>query len=150
MNRFVTALSAAACVPIAALFATAHAGARGLVRVQQADGRVQEYRDVVLQLHGTTLRIRSADKVGTLIVRRAACLWIGGLERCLPSALELSQHGNHPIAFERGTLYLNLSSQSRSLPHSSKMLGPGSVLALLKTVHGTYIAVSGRLDEVTP
>lgn len=150
MNRISKRWANAIYVAIAALLVTAPADARGSVRVQQVDGRVQEYHNVVLQLHGTTLRIRTADRIGTLIVQRAACMFIGGLERCLPSSLELSQRGNHPIAFQRGTLYVNLTNDPHTLPHSSKTLAPQSVLALLKTVHGTYIAVSGHLDEVTP
>ena len=150
MNRISKRWASAIYLSFAALLVTGTAGASGSVRVQQIDGHVQEYQHVVLQLHGTTLRIRTADRVGTLIVQRAACMFIGGLERCLPSSLELSQHGNHPISFQRGTLYINLTNESHRLPHSSKTLAPQSVLALLKTVRGTYIAVSGRLDEVTP
>lgn len=139
----------AAICALAALF-PATALASGSVRVQQVDGRVEHYANVGLQLRGNSLTIISPDRVGKLIVGRAACTWIGGLQRCLPSELVLSQHGTHHIQFQRGTLYLNLSDDPHTLPHSSRVVPPHSVLALLKTMHGTFIAVNGRLDEVNP
>jgi hypothetical protein len=137
-----------AALTLAALFVPAAASAYGSVRVQQNDGRVEHYEHVGLRLDGDTLRIVSPDRIGTLLVRRAACSWLGGIVRCLPYAFELSQHGNHPITFRRGTLYLNLTGVPHALPHSSKQLEPRGVLAQLETTHGTYISVSGRLDEV--
>jgi hypothetical protein len=140
----------AAFIALAAASVTAGASAHGSVRVQQADGRVDHYENVGLLLDGDTLRITSPDRVGTLLVHRAACSWLGGLQRCLPYALVLSQHGDHPIGFSRGTLYLNLTDSPHALPYSSKVVEPHSILALLKTERGTYISVSGRLDGVTP
>jgi hypothetical protein len=138
----VAALSAA-LIPSAVL-------ASGTVRVEQSGGQVRYYHHVALALHSDTLRIVSPDHVGTLIVKRAACFATSGLQRCFPTELVLSQHGTHRISFRRGTLYLNLSDEPRVLPHSSKVIGARGVVALLETMHGTFIEITGRLDEVNP
>jgi hypothetical protein len=135
---------------LAALLVPATAFAQGNVRVQQIDGKVEQYHGVGLRLRGDMLRIISPDHVGTLVMRRAACSWIGGLERCLPLTLELSQRGSHQISFKRGTIYFNLSSAPHTLPHSSRVVEPRGIVGQLETIHGTFISVTGRLDEVTP
>jgi hypothetical protein len=148
--RKAKAMVLAATIVVAVSAVPAGADARGSVRVQQIDGRIDRYSNVGLRLDGNTLRIVSPDRVGTLLVHRAACSWLGGIQRCLPYALILSQHGDHSIGFSRGTLYLNLTDVPHALPLSSNVVQPHGVLALLKTKRGTYITVSGRLDEVTP
>lgn len=126
------------------------ADARGVVRVQQVDGRIDHYNGVGLRLEGDTLRIISPDRIGTLLVKRAACFVVDGLQRCLPTQLILSQHGTHQITFRRGAVYLNLSDQPHAMPHSSKVVGVRGVDALLETMHGTFITITGQLDEVKP
>jgi hypothetical protein len=134
-----------------AMIATAPniAQARGSVRIQHVDGKVDTYRDVHMNLHGNKLRIATADGVGTLIVSQAACTLVNGMQRCLPYALVLSQHGDHTIMFDHGAVYLNTSGESHQLPHSSKTVPANGVLALLKTRRGTYISISGELDGVS-
>ncbi len=137
----VAALAASAALPAAA-------AAHGSVRVQQIDGRVAHYDDVRLELSGNTLRVLSPDRVGTLVVNKAACSYVGAMQRCLPSSLTLSQHGTHRITLDRGTVYLNLTSDPQTLPHSSRIVPPRGIVALLRTHRGTFIAITGRLDEV--
>ena len=147
MNAFRSLIAATA---LSAALLPSAAFASGTVRVEQSGGQVRYYHNVMLALGGDTLRIVSPDHVGTLIVKRAACYAVNGLQRCLPTKLVLSQHGTHTITFERGTVYLNLSDRPRTMPHSSKVVVAHGVVALLETTHGTYIAITGRLDEVKP
>ncbi len=123
--------------------------ARGSVRIQHTDGKVEIYRDVHLNLNGNKLRITTADGVGTLIVSQAACSLVNGMQRCLPYALILRQHGDHTIMFDHGAIYLNTSGESHQLPRSSKVVPANGVLALLKTRRGTYISINGELDGVS-
>jgi hypothetical protein len=142
LKRCAAVLAIAAAVPTIAQ-------ARGSVRIQQIDGRIEIYQGVRLKLTGDTLRVASADGVGTLVVSKAACTVVDELQRCLPYALILHQHGTHTIMFDHGTVYFNTTNESHQLPHSSKTIPAGGVLALLKTHRGTYISITGRLDEVS-
>jgi hypothetical protein len=123
------------------------ANAAGVTRVEQSDGSVQVYRNVTMSLAGPTLFLRSHDHRGELEISSDACSVIGAVQRCLPYATVLRQHGEtHAIALERGTVYFNLSGESQTLRHSSQQLGPHEVLVLLHTLRGTIVSVAGTLD----
>jgi hypothetical protein len=125
----------------------APASARGTTRVQQADGSVQTYTNVEMQMSGATLRLRSSDRKATLEVASSACSLMGEVQRCLPYATTLTQHGaTHTIGLERGTVYMNLSGETQPMRHTSQTLGPHEVLLLLHTTRGTIVSVKGTLD----
>jgi len=126
---------------------TATANASGTTRVQQADGSVQTYTNVEMQISGATLRLRSSDRKATLEVSSSACSLIGEVQRCLPYATTLRQHGaTHNIKLEHGTVYLNLSGETQPMRHTSQTLGPHEVLLLLHTTRGTIVSAKGTLD----
>lgn len=125
------------------------ASATGVTLVQQADGSVRTYVDVSIRLSGQTLRLRSADRKGELRIVNGACSFIGAIQRCLPYAVALIQDGRtRQIAILHGTVFLNLSNTAQHLPRSSEELAPRTILALWRTVRGTYVTIKGKLDEV--
>lgn len=129
--------------------AAPHARADGLVRVQQIDGSTQSYRQTRIRWTGWTLWLRSADNKGVLQITTGACSYAGELLRCLPYRMMLQQNGTkRPIGIARGTIYMNLSNVTRSLPYSSRALGAHALLGSIMTQRGTYVTVSGTLDEV--
>jgi len=124
------------------------ADAAGTTRVQQADGSVQTYRNVEMQLIGKTLRLRSSDRKATLDVASGACSLFGEVQRCLPFATTLRQHGaTHTIELEHGTVYLNLSGETQPMRHTTQTLGPHEVMLLLHTTRGTIVSAKGTLDS---
>jgi len=126
---------------------SAAANARGTTRVQQADGSVQTYTNVEMQMSGATLRLRSSDRMATLDVASSACSLMGLVQRCLPYATTLSQRGaTHTIELERGTVYMNLSGETQPMRHTSQTLGPHEVLLMLHTTRGTIVSAKGTLD----
>jgi hypothetical protein len=143
--------STACAVTMALVAVTAEAGAaKGLTIVHQIDGSVQTYHDVFLRDGGATIWIRSADQKGTLIISDGACSFVNEIQRCLPYAVTLKQHGeSHQIVLSHGTVFMNLTAANRALPLSSKVLVPREVLIFLKTERGTYVTVDGVLDRVT-
>lgn len=127
------------------------ASAKGVTLVQQADGSVHTYIDVNIRLSGQTLWLRSADRKGVLKIGNGACSFIGAIQRCLPYAVALIQDGKtRQIAILHGTVFLNLSNAAQHLPRSSEELAPRTILALWRTVRGTYVTIKGSLDEVAP
>jgi hypothetical protein len=136
-----------------AAFATAPrsvASAKGVTLVQQADGTVRTYVDVNIRLSGQTLWLRSADRKGVLRIINGACSFVGAIQRCLPYAVALIQDGKtRQIAILHGTVFLNLSNTAAHLPLSSDELAPRTILALWRTVRGTYVTIKGKLDEVS-
>jgi hypothetical protein len=132
----------------ACLLAGGPAGAEGTTRVQQSDGVVQMYHHVNMRLVGQTLWLRSGDHKGVLEVATDACSFAGDVKRCLPYKTTLHQHGKtHQIEIEHGMVYLNLTGDTRRLPHSSEQILPHQVVVLLHTMHGTYVSVKGTLDK---
>ncbi len=127
----------------------ATASATGVTLIQQADGSVRTYLDVTVRLAGETLTLQSADKRGVLKVVNGACSFMGAIEHCLPYAVTLTQDGKtRQIAILHGTVYLNLTHASQRMPASSEELAPRTVLALWRTVRGTYVTIKGTIDEV--
>jgi hypothetical protein len=127
------------------------ASAKGVTLVQQADGSVHTYIDVNIRLSGQTLWLRTADRKGVLKIGNGACSFVGAIQRCLPYSVALIQDGKtRQIAILHGTVFLNLSRTAARLPLSSEDLAPRTILALWRTVRGTYVTIKGSLDEVTP
>jgi hypothetical protein len=145
-RRRIVFVAAALVAALASRGQPAHA--EGITRIEQADGATQVYRHVTMQMSGTTLRLRSGDHAGILIVTSGACRYLNGLQRCLPYETRYEHHGvSHTIALEHGTIYTNLTGGAVALPHSSDRLGPHEVLVLLHTMRGTYVSVKGTLDQ---
>ena len=126
--------------------ATASGEAKGLVKVQQADGSVQNYPDSTLYVAGKTLKITTADKKGTLVVTDAACTLADKLLKCLPYAVVLKQNGTYPIAITGGSIYFNPTHETQTLKYSSMQIQPNGVLGVFRSEHGTYVTISGKLD----
>jgi hypothetical protein len=126
------------------------AGATGTLRVQQSDGKVNVYPDVVIRLIShKALTITSADGKGVLKIDQAACSYAGLLRSCLLYHMEWIQAGElHPIDLVRGTIYVNLTGQKQQLPLSSTQLPPNGVLLAFLTKRGTNVSMTGTIDEV--
>lgn len=141
--------SVAVLALLAALSPASMVLAKGTVVVQQADGSKQSYPNSTLRIVGKTLRLTSADRKGTLIITDAACSYVGKLLQCLPYAATLQQNGTHTIALQRGMIYINPTGETQRLKYSSTQIPPHGVLAIVRSVAGTYVSVSGTLDGRT-
>ena len=143
LAAFLCCASAWVCVASTAAYA------KGTVTVQQSDGSTQQYAGVTIRVVNKTLRITTADGVGTLAIDRAACSYVGNLMMCLPYDMTLDQGGgSHPLDFQRGTVYLNLTDTKQQLPLSSTQLPPQGILLSLTTKIGTIVNLSGTIDAV--
>ncbi len=140
-----------ALIAVLAIATLSPASAKGVTLIQRADGSVHTYVDVNIRLSGQTLWLRSADRKGVLRIVNGACSFMGAVQRCLPYAVSLIQDGKtHQIAISHGTVFLNLSNTAQRLTNSSEHLAPRTILALWRTVRGTYVTIKGKLDEVDP
>ncbi len=138
-------------ISIFGLLGVARAQATGTVRVQQSNGSVQVYHDVMIRVRHNTLRVGSHDGKGVLVIDRAACSYVGDLERCLPADFKLVQNGQtKTIDLVNGLVYVNLTDQPQQLTHSSTQLAPHGILLSLQTKRGTYVSIRGHIDEMTP
>jgi hypothetical protein len=133
---------------VATLLGTASASAFGVVNVQRPDGTTSTYPGAMITFVGKTLHVRSADAKGTMVIERDACSYRGPIVMCLPTRFLLRQDGaERPINVESGTVYLNLTNRTQTLPLSSQRLSPRSVLLSLHTQRGTSISVNGTIDS---
>ncbi len=123
--------------------------AKGTVTVQQSDGSTQTYNNVSIVIANKTLRITTADGVGSLVIDKAACSYVGDLQMCLPYSMTLDQGGGtHPLDFQRGTVYANLTDSKQPLPQSSAQLPPNGIMLSLTTKIGTIVNLTGTIDKV--
>ncbi len=134
---------------VALAFGTAAVGAKGTVTVLQTDGRVDVYKDVAVKVIHDALFMTSADGKGTLVIHRAACSYQAELMVCFVTSATLVQAGKtSPLAFRIGTLYVNSTDAPQQLALSTKKVAPHSILLSFTTKRGTYVNLSGRIDEV--
>ena len=128
----------------------APAGATGLVRVQQANGSIQEYPNARIDYSpdAKTLTITTADGKGTLVIDQAACSYVGDIYRCLLTHMSLTQTGQtKPLDFSNGTIYANTTDGNLNLPLSSQVVPPKGIVMALTTNAGTYISMTGTIDS---
>ncbi len=135
---------------LALTVATLPASATGTLRVQESDGKVNVYPNVVIRLIShKALTITSADGKGVVKIDQAACSYAGELRSCLLYHMEWIQAGQlHPIDLVRGTIYANLTGQRQPLPLSSTQLPPNGVMMAFLTKRGTNVSMTGTIDEV--
>lgn len=123
--------------------------AAGTVLIQQRDGVTKVYKNVHVRVGNESMTLTSADSVGTLVLGKAACTKEGELLRCIPYDATLEQNGRAThISLAMGTVWLNPSSSSQTLSHSTQRLQPRGVLLSIRTHAGTYVSLSGTVDEV--
>jgi hypothetical protein len=68
---------------------------------------------------------------------------------CFATNATLIQGGQTSLLdLKTGTVYLNETDDPQSLVLSSTKVPPHSILLALSTDRGTYIGLSGRMDEV--
>jgi hypothetical protein len=147
-SRFIT-FTLAAC-GVLSLAGIAPAAATGTVQVQQDDGSTQLYKNATIVVGNKTLRITTADKKGTLLIDRAACYLVDKVLTCLPYSMTLDQGGGeHPLDFQRGTVYLNTTDVSQPLPATSQRLPGNGIMLSLTTKIGTIVNVTGTIDKQT-
>ena len=123
--------------------------AAGTVSIQQRDGTTKVYKNVHIRIGNESMTLTSADGVGTLVLGKAACTKEGDLIRCIPYDATLEQGGQAThIPLAMGTVWLNPSSSPQTLSHSTAKLQPRGVLMSIRTHAGTYVSLSGTVDEV--
>jgi len=130
-------------VPVSPAFAT------GTVVVLQRDGSEKTYTNVRISIRNESMAITSSDGQGTIVLGKAACTKVGALLECLPYDATLLQNGQKThISLQSGTVWLNPSSSAQTLSHSSTQLPPRGVLLAVRTKKGTYVTLTGVVDEV--
>ena len=149
MGRLTAAFSLAIAVIAVALVPGLPANATGTAVVQQHDGSIKVYKNVRISIGNESMMLTSADGVGTLVIGKAACSRIDELVRCLPYDATLHQYGETThIRLSSGTVWLNPTQTKQTLSHSSAQLPPRGVLMSVHTHGGTYVSLSGIVDEV--
>jgi hypothetical protein len=127
----------------------ARADATGTARIQQRDGSTKTYTHVHIAIRNQAMALTSSDGKGTLVLGKAACTKVGALVECLPYDATLLQNGQSAhIALKSGTVWLNPSSTTQQLSHSSTKLPPHGVLLAVQTKRGTYVTLTGVVDEM--
>jgi hypothetical protein len=130
--------------------ATLPASASGVTKIQHADGTRNEYPGATIRLDKSKqeVTITSPDGRDTLIVDGAACSYVGDLQRCLLGNVTIKHKDGttHPIAFDQGTIYLNLTAEKHTLPLSSREVPANGLVFAMHTRRGTFINVTGTFD----
>ena len=91
----------------------------------------------------------SSDGQGTLVIGKAACTKEGALIKCLPYDATLYQHGGkYHIFLKSGTVWLNPTSTLQSLSLTTAHLQPHGVMMSVTTKKGTYVSLTGTVDEL--
>jgi hypothetical protein len=137
----------------AGLFITAIAAsaakAAGTATVWQRDGAEKTYNGVSIRLAREELALTTSNRLGTLVIGKAACTKAGVLVKCLPYDATLFQNGQkRRIALRSGTVWLNPTTSKQLLPDASAQIEAHGVLISATTKAGTFFSLTGTVDEV--
>ncbi len=125
------------------------ASATGTARILQRDGTQKTYTNVRIAVRDQAMWITSSDGQGTLVFGKAACTKMDALLECLPYDATLYQNGQkRRIPLETGTVWINPTKAKLLLAHSSTHVPPHGVLLAVETKAGTYVTLTGVIDEV--
>lgn len=117
--------------------------------VQQSDGSTKTYRDVLVRIERGELALTSSDGQSVLVIGKAACSREGSLVKCLPFDATLYQNGGkYRVALSSGTVWLNPTTTTQPLSFTSAHLQPHGVMMSVTTKKGTYVSLTGTVDEV--
>ena len=95
------------------------------------------------------MAITSSDGRGTIVFGKAACTRLTALILCIPYDATLEQYGkSFHVPLASGTVYLNPTQHPQRLSHSSTTIPPRGVLLSVRTKRGTYVSLSGVVDQV--
>lgn len=138
-----------AAVACAVIGVQAPASATGTVLIQQRSGAIKIYKKAYIRIKDYAMAITSSDGNGTLVIGKAACTKVGELIRCFPYDATLEQYGDsYHVALTSGTVWLNPTKTKQPLSNSSTLLPPRGVLMSVRTKAGTYVSLTGTVDEV--
>ena len=138
-----------AAVACAVIGVRAPASATGTVLIQQRSGAIKIYKKAYIRIKNYAMAITSSDGNGTLVIGKAACTKVGELIRCFPYDATLEQYGDsYHVALTSGTVWLNPTKTKQPLSNSSTLLPPRGVLMSVRTKAGTYVSLTGTVDEV--
>lgn len=125
------------------------ASATGTIKIQHKNGAINTYRDVEIKVLSGSMFLTSSDGNGTIVVTRAACSYQGQIIVCLPTLAALVQGGtSSALNLRNGTIYLNYTGVAQPLSRSSAKLPANSAMLALTLQNGTFINLSGRIDQV--
>lgn len=127
----------------------AAARATGTVVIAMRDGSSRTYNNVHVTIWNESMAVTSSDGQGTVVFGKASCTKVGELVKCLPWDATLFQNGEKlHVALQRGTVWLNPTTDYQSLTGSSQKIAPHGVLLAVRTKRGTYVTLTGVVDEV--
>ncbi|HEV3090535.1 MAG TPA: hypothetical protein VGX91_03725 [Candidatus Cybelea sp.] len=125
------------------------AWATGTALIAHPDGSESTYHNVRVVIWNESMALTSSDGKGTVVLGKAACTKVGELVKCIPYDATLYQNGYRVhILLVSGTVWLNPSETVQNLQDSSTQLPPRGVMLAVKTKHGTYVTLTGTVDEV--
>jgi hypothetical protein len=110
---------------------------------------MKTYTNVRIGIGNDQMELTSSDGKGTLVIGKAACMKEGELLRCLPYDATLFQNGDtRHVVLKSGTVWLNPTQSKQQMPFSSAELPPHGVLMSVNTKAGTYVSLTGTVDEI--
>jgi hypothetical protein len=131
-----------ALIPVAAY-------AHGTARIQQPNGDVKYYHDVLIRIRNEALALTSSDGKGTLVIGKAACLKVEELVKCIPYEATLLQNGeSHRVRLSSGTVWFNPTTAKQTLAYSSTQIPAHGVIVSVQTQAGTYVSLTGTVDQI--
>jgi hypothetical protein len=142
-------MAALAIASLVALVPARPANATGTALVVQRDGSEQRYTKVSIRLGREDLALTTNDRVGTMVIGRAACTKAAELVKCIPYDATLFQHGEKKqLPLRNGTVWLNPTTTTQSLPFSSAQIRPHGILISITSQTGTLLSLNGTVDEI--
>lgn len=142
-------IAATICLSGVLAAASSRVNATGTMSIQQRDGSIKTYKNVSVRVNDANIALISSDGNGMLVVGKSACTKVGELLRCFAYDATLDQYGDsYHIRLQSGTVWLNPTTNKQPLSYSSTQLPPRGVQVSIRTRAGTYVSLTGTVDEM--
>ena len=125
------------------------AAATGTLTIQRQNSTPTSYKEVEIKVLYGGLFVTSQDGKGTLVIPKAACSFQGQIFVCYATGATLVQAGEATaLDIKSGTIYFNSTDVPQQLSASTTKIPPHSIMLSITTGKGTYIGLTGRMDQV--
>lgn len=124
--------------------------ATGEITVEQSNGEIDSYSNVIISNAPKVLYIKSEEGNTMLLITKNECKKEGELLVCDQARAGVDTNGvMEELNVKQIILFINPTQERQPIKGSKVTLAPGTIFLEMSTANGNYITGSGKIDSTT-